>query len=278
MEHDKQLDKADNINETNVSFEEENSELSAEQTDNEDTETDNGTDDEDNVKPFDINSNLNTWTGDIFEDDDNLRALVVGASGTGKTYALTKLLNNNDDFDFIYIISNSEISLDEYIKNLKVKAKVIKLKGYFNQYSDDLNIIFNELIQISNKNFDYHPKFLIIIDDALNPSKDRSNLGISDLLCNGRKRKISLVYLCQSPKYIIGSDWIDNVSLLLLFNLGGGISRQKLIDKTILGLGGLNRNQWDSVIMKTCKGHQALVMNLGKRNNDPHDMIKKYKA
>lgn len=288
MEQVKQLDKVENDNLSDHSEEpkqdttqEENSELSGEQTDNDDeaTDSDNGTDDDEDDKPFNSETDIVRWKPSLLtKDKKSFRGLILGSTGTGKSHMLHHLLNkeNQEDFDFIYIISKSEYTLDEYRKSLNVKSEIMYFKCYFNEISEPLNNRINLIhMDLLKEPFKFEAKSLIIIDDCLDINKDRNNKDVIDLWTNSRKRNISIIYMAQSPKFIT-NEWIDNASWMILFNLGSGINRKKLIDKTITGLGGLNNNEWEKIILKNCKGHQSIVMDLEKRNNNPHDMIKKY--
>lgn len=224
---------------------------------------------------------LNEWNprdlADNFEEQGT-SMIVQGKTGSGKTQLVfnlvNKILTKKAKPDFIYIISNSEASLDEYKDNIESDedTKVLYFQGYFN----DLGPAIVKKIEKIHKFFadDGHiMKSLIIIDDAVNITKDRFNTALQDLFINGRKRNISTWYLNQSNKL---SDivWKDNVAFYISFGIPNSLSRKKFIDTTLDGLGNINKKDWEQIYLKYAHGHQAIIIDQTKNENDPKEIVK----
>lgn len=229
-----------------------------------------------------FNGTLEKWDPDELSEGFELEGrniIISGKSGSGKSYLVFHLINEvlskNVKPDFIYIMSNSEASLDEYKEKIKVSddVKVMYLKGYFNEIGTTLVKKIEKIHHMFSDTHNYICRSIIIIDDAINILKDRHCLSLQDLFLNGRKRNISCFYICQSLKFS-DSSWKENVSYNINFGIVNSIARKLYIQNTLQGLGGLSTKEWEEIFLKYAKGHQCIVIDQTNNENDPKKIIK----
>jgi hypothetical protein len=104
------------------------------------------------------------------------RAILSGASGSGKTNLLINLLTKEkfykDFFDVIFLISPTAGKLDDsYIalKESKTKSKLAIINVLDPETTDDIMTINKDIIE--DKGVDKAPKILIVYDDIISDTK-----------------------------------------------------------------------------------------------------------
>ena len=140
---------------------------------------------------------------------DNLRAIIAGSSGCGKTNLIMNFLLNENILRFsdVYIYCPSLYQpaytyLQNYFNNIEdyVGKKVLYLHS-----SDETIVDPSEL--------DRSIQHVMIFDDVMNREQNK----IKDYFCMGRHNNVSVFYLCQSlfkiPKHSIR----DNCNVFILF-------------------------------------------------------------
>ena len=132
--------------------------------------------------------------------DHLYRILIIGGSGSGKTIALLNLINNQPDFDKIYLyVKDPYEEKYQYLINKREKVGLNHFNDpkAFMEYSND--------IQDVHKNIeDYNPikkrKMLIVFDDTIADMINNNKLDpvVTELFIRGRKLNISIVFIMQS--------------------------------------------------------------------------------
>lgn len=221
---------------------------------------------------------INKWEP-TFPEEEAFRMLVVGKSGTGKTYLVQHLFNEyfGEKFDFVFVISMSEVSLDEYKEGLQLSegTELLLYKAYFNEIGEALNKRIEMIHEMFKKEYNYQCKTLIIIDDALNITKDRYNKEMINLWTNGRKRFISAIFVAQALKFI-DQAWKDNTNYFISFNILNALSRKKFIETVLDGAAGLDKKQLEKIFLKYAIGRQALVIDQTSNTNELNKILKYY--
>lgn len=153
------------------------------------------------VKNFDSNVSIQKKHGDLLPN--NIRALIVGSSNSGKTNAMISLIfdPNGLKFENIYIYSKS-LFQPKY-EFLKKAVESVKGIGYF-EYSNNDDVIAPEEARENS---------IFIFDDVACEKQNR----IRDYFCMGRHKNIDSFYLCQTytriPKHLIR----DNANFICIF-------------------------------------------------------------
>ena len=127
--------------------------------------------------------------------DHPYRILIIGGSGSGKTNALLKLINNQPD---LYANDPYEKKY-QYLINKREKVGLNHLNDpkAFMEYSNDMQDVYKNIE-------DYNPikkrKVLIIFDDMIADMINNNKLNpiVTELFIRGRKLKISIVFITQS--------------------------------------------------------------------------------
>ena len=143
---------------------------------------------------FDIYTNENkrkhnpNWP---YIPDHPYRILIIGGSGSGKTNALLKLINNQPDIEKIYVYAKDPYE-DKY-QLLINKRESIELKHFndpkaFIEYSNDMYGVYKKT---DDYNLDKKNKILIVFDDMIADMINNKKLNpvASDLSIRGRKVK-----------------------------------------------------------------------------------------
>ena len=132
--------------------------------------------------------------------DHPYRILIIGGSGSGRTNALLKLINNQPDIDKIYLYAKD--SYETKYQFLINKRERTGLKHFndpkaFIEYSNDMQDVY--------KNIDEHNIYeecerLIAFDDIVADVINNRKLNsiVTELFIRGRKLNISLVFITQS--------------------------------------------------------------------------------
>lgn len=134
---------------------------------------------------------------------NNIRCIICGPSGVGKTNVIINLLEspNGLRFENVYIYSKS-LFQPKYVYLQKVISR-IKGMGCFLFTSNDDVISFDQV----------KPNSVFIFDDIICCKQDN----IREYFCMGRHKGIDLFYLSQSyahiPKHLIR----ENANLIVLF-------------------------------------------------------------
>ena len=95
------------------------------------------------------------------------RVLIIGSSGTGKTYALSNLMNNQPDIDKIYLYAKEPYESKQKFLINKTESTGLK---YFNdpktsiEYSNDMRDVYKD---IEGHNTDKEHETLIALDDMI---------------------------------------------------------------------------------------------------------------
>ena len=132
--------------------------------------------------------------------DHSYGILIIGGSGSGKTNALLKLINNQPDIDKIYLYAKDPYE-DKYQFLIK-KRESIGLKHFndpkaFIEYSNDMHDVYKN---IDDYNPDKENKILIVFDDMIADMINNKKLNsiVTELFIRGRKLNISFVFITQS--------------------------------------------------------------------------------
>ena len=128
------------------------------------------------------------------------RILIIGGSGSGKTNALLNLINNQPDFDKIYLYAKDPYEAKyQYLINKREKVGSDHFDDHkaFIEYSNDMQDV--------HKNIDdYNPrkkrKVLIVFDDMIADMINNKKLDsvVTELFIRGRTCNISIVFIMQS--------------------------------------------------------------------------------
>ena len=155
------------------------------------------------MKNFDDDANENktehnsNW---LYIPDHPYRILIIGGSGSGKTNALSNLINNQPVIDKIYLYAKDPYEAKyQFLIN---KRKSIGLKHFndpkaFTEYSNDIQYVYNN---IDEYNIHKEHKILIVFGDMIADMIDNKKLNslVTKLFIRGRKLNISLVFITQS--------------------------------------------------------------------------------
>ena len=99
--------------------------------------------------------------------DHPYRILIIGGSGSGKTNALLKLINNQSDIDKIYLYAKNlyEPKYQFWInKRESIGLQHFKDPKAFIEYSNDMHDVYKN---IDDYNPDRENKILIVFDDMI---------------------------------------------------------------------------------------------------------------
>lgn len=141
--------------------------------------------------------------GELFGGSSK-RALLVGASGCGKTNVVVTLLEhpNGIRFENVYLYSKSlHQPKYEYLRRL---LKPMKDIGY-SEYDEGENVISAQEIK---------PNSVIIFDDVASCNQNI----IREYFCFGRHKNTDCFYLCQTYSAIPKQLLRDNSNLLIIFH------------------------------------------------------------
>ena len=132
--------------------------------------------------------------------DHPYRILIIGGSGSGRTNALLKLINNQPDIDKIYLYAKDPYETKyQFLINKRERTglKHFNDPKAFIEYSNDMQDVY--------KNIDEHNIYeecerLIAFDDMVADVINNRKLNsiITELFIRGRKLNISLVFITQS--------------------------------------------------------------------------------
>ena len=124
--------------------------------------------------------------------DHPYRILILGGSGSGKTNALLKLINNQPDIDKIYLYAKDPYEAKyQYLIN---KRKKVVLDQFKNPRA------FIEYSNIEGYNPGKKRRILIVFDDMIADMVNNKELNpvVTELFFRGRKLNISLIFITQS--------------------------------------------------------------------------------
>ena len=132
--------------------------------------------------------------------DHPYRILIIGGSGSGKTNALLKFINNQPDIDKIYLQAKDPYeSKYQFLIN---KRESTGLKHFNNpkafiEYSNNMQSVYKN---IDEYNADKECKILLNFNDMIADMINNKKLNslITELFIRGRKLNISLVFITQS--------------------------------------------------------------------------------
>ena len=136
--------------------------------------------------------------------DHPYRRLIIGGSGTGKTSALLNLINNQSDFDKIYLYAENPYEHKyQYLIN---KRKSVGLKHFNNpkafiEYFNDMHDVFKN---IDHYNPDKENKILIVFDDMIADMINNKKLNsiVTELFIRGRKLKLLRSHTLKCQKML----------------------------------------------------------------------------
>ena len=151
---------------------------------------------------FDYYTNKNKTKHNLnwpYIPDHPYRILIIGGSGSGKTNALTNLIEDQPDIDKIYLYAKDPY--EGKYQFLINKRESVGLKHFndpkaFIEYSNDMYDVYKN---INNYNPDKENKILVFDDmiaDMINNKK--LNSIVTESFIRGRKLNISLVFITQS--------------------------------------------------------------------------------
>ena len=132
--------------------------------------------------------------------DHPYRILIVGGSGSGKTNALSNLINNQPDIDKIYLYAKDPYEIKyQYLisKREKVGLNHFNDPKAFMEYSNDMQDVHKN---IEDYNRIRKRKILIVFDDMIANMINNNKLNpiVTELFIRGKKLNISIVFLTQS--------------------------------------------------------------------------------
>ena len=132
--------------------------------------------------------------------DHPYRILIIGGSGSGKTNALSNLINNQPDIDKIYLYAKDPYEAKyQYLisKREKVGLHYFDDPKAFMEYSNDMHDVYNN---IEDYNQGKKRKVLIVFDDMIADMINNKKLDsiVTELFIRGRKRDISIVFITRS--------------------------------------------------------------------------------
>ncbi len=183
----------------------------------------------DNV--FDLPKGFSIEISPFLKENQNIRALFIGASGSGKTtlaanfaYNFSKMYSKKE----IFLFSRHEYdpSIDELLGN-----KIVRIKVDENKINESIaqGKSYIEITDLSNS--------LCIFDDAVQSSKILTkylNTLNDDLQMNGRKYDISIINIIHNTNYKDTRLSLSEATLIVLF-LNGSLHLNKRILKTYCG-------------------------------------------
>ena len=130
----------------------------------------------------------------------SIQIIIIGGSGTGKTNALLNLINNQPDFDKIYLYAKDPYETKyQYLINKREKVRLDHFDDpkAFMEYSNDMQDVYKNIE-------DYNPikkrKVLTVFDDMIADMINNKKLNpvVTELFIRGRKLNISIVFITQS--------------------------------------------------------------------------------
>ena len=132
--------------------------------------------------------------------DHPYRILIVGGSGSGKTNALSNLINNQPDIDKIYLYAKDPYEIKyQYLisKREKVGLNHFNDPKAFMEYSNDMQDVHKN---IEDYNRIRKRKILIVFDDMIANMINNNKLNpiVTELFIRGKKLNISIVFVTQS--------------------------------------------------------------------------------
>ena len=128
------------------------------------------------------------------------RIVIVGGSGSGKTNALSNLINNQPDIDQIYLYAKDPCEAKyQYLINKREKKGLDHYDDpkAFMEYSNDMQDVYKNIE-------DYNPKknrkVLIVFDDMIADMINNKKLNpiVTKLFTRDRKINISTAFITQS--------------------------------------------------------------------------------
>lgn len=137
---------------------------------------------------------------------NNVRAIICGSSGCGKTNILISLIESENGLKFenIYIYSKT-LDQDKY-QYLRKILLPIKGMGYYTFNSSENVLNTNQMKKNS----------LVVFDDVINDSEINRTV-VRNILTLGRHRSIDVVYLVQSYTKLNKHLIRDNCNFVILF-------------------------------------------------------------
>ena len=132
--------------------------------------------------------------------DHPYRILIIRGSGSGKTNALLNLINNQPDFDKIYLYAKDPYEKkNQYLINKREKVGLNHFNGpeAFMEYSSDMQDVYKN---IEDCNPIKKCKIIIVFDDMIADMINNKKLNpiVTELFIRGRKLDISIAFITQS--------------------------------------------------------------------------------
>ena len=129
--------------------------------------------------------------------DHPYRILIIGGSGSGKTYALLNLINNQSDMDKIYLyVKDPNEKKYQLLINKRESMGLTHFNDpkAFTEYSNSMQDVYKN---IEEYNISKKRKILIIFDDTIADMINNKKLNsvVTELFIRGRKLNISLVFI-----------------------------------------------------------------------------------
>lgn len=274
----------DNINEQQINtdgdddLDKELSDISSE------IDSDDNNDDENGPDPVETSGSLSLIKWDPTELKEKFKKegnhlIFQGKTGSGKTYMFLNLFNNyiSPVIDYVFVISESEKSLDEYKDGLNVSENCEKFlyKGNMKDLAKPLTDRILMIHQMFKEHYKYQCRTMLILDDCVNIESDRYNKALRDIFINGRKNNISCVYLCQSNR-LSDTVWKTNCNYFINFGIINARERKTFIENSLNGLANKDIKQWTQIFLEYAKNRQALVIDQSTNETDFKKIIKYY--
>ena len=128
------------------------------------------------------------------------RILIIGGSGSGKTNTLIHLINEQKDFDKIYLYAK-DLSEPKYVYLIRNRENAgIKHLNDSKSFIECSNAMNGVYVNIDNYNPSRNRKILIVFDDMIADimTNKKFQSVIKELFIRCRKINISLVFITQS--------------------------------------------------------------------------------
>ena len=191
--------------------------------------------------------------------DRPYKILIIGASGTGKTNALLKLINNQQDIDKIYLYAKDPYEEEyQYLINKRERVGINHLNDpkAFIEYSNDMHKVYKN---IDNYNPDKENKILIVFDDMIADMINNKKLNsiATELFIRGRKLNISLIFITQSY-FKVPKDVRNNSTHFFIMKIS---NKRKLMQIAINHSSDINTKDFIEIYRKwTDKPYSFLVI------------------
>lgn len=204
--------------------------------------------------------------------------IITGSRREGKSFMIKHIYKTCDfgkEYDYVIVFSENSDNIDFY-------SEFVHGSLFFDNY--DTQIV--ERIKILQQAYELRgikKKFLIIMDDCLNNSKNEANF--KQLYAQGRHMNISIIFSIQKAT-LIDTTARNNSDCVLICRSKSAMEKTSILNNFMKGtadeedMKGLSEEKFHRKLMKQyCKNYQFLVLDyMNNQSNEFKDIVKKYKA